>query len=1213
MTKLDEKPLHPPPTLTVDAGSSAPTRRSSPRVRRAPQRIGKYVVTGSLGRGGMGVVFSAIDEVLGASVALKAVPAELDDTQLRALKREFRAVRDFASEHVVRMYDLFVDGGSWYIAMERIVGSDFVTFLRRIPAEERERRHRAVGQLLRGARELHAAGWVHRDIKASNVLVEDHTERVVFLDFGLAEAIGASDLRESRLLGTLSHMAPELFERQPAGPASDMFAIGVMLAHALCEAGTSFVDADAARRALSDAGDVEPVLVALCKDCLSDEASRRPTAADALGHLAVRNHEADVAAVRLRDAPAPLFGREPELERLLHAFSAGSQRPVHVEIEAPAGMGKTALTQAFVSRVVADDRARVLRSRCHVHERIPFNAVDSLVDELAATLLVNPSLFEEKSESLQLSHAAEMFPTLRSIPRASEDAPTEMSPVQRRAAAFEQICGLFRVLQRRSPVLMVLEDVHWGDADSGRLLRTLLEKPTPAGCHPLRAMWTTRPGAEEGDFARALREGRPDFDVQRIQLNPLDEVSALEVARAVRPDLGDAELGPVLEEARGNPLLLTKAVLSVGRLRRTAGQSILQAMMDGELQRMPDEVREFLKVLAVASAPLDASVILSAVQRNLDVHRVLDDLRNHQLVTVHAEGGLGARTLEVYHDKIREPLLARMPPSEQTTVHGALARALEEAGNPSLPLVAFHFHEAGDDEKASSYAVRAARAADGALAFASAAKHYGDALSWGVFEGAHLVELRRRLAAALFNAGRCAESAQAYEVARQCTGGVENRSLAALQATAWFSAGHVDEGMRCIGPVLRQLKLSAPRPRWLMPSLALKILGLRLRRLEVTPGVDVDDERAFRADVSWSLGQGLSMFLSARGAYFAVQSLIESSPTKDPHRVGRALAFVGGICANMGGRMSAWGDEWLGRAEAIARNTNDDSVLGWCQVWRANSELVRGNFLDAETFALEAIDLMEGGPYAMSWECHTARCFLLMARERLGRFGAVAELSSELARRAETMDDLYGRVVFSLFEAQMAAASGDVPRARWLADSAMRDWTKDHYTVQHFYALRVNVTCDLQAGDVDAARERLETQWRQVEKSEVMDVPSSRLDAEVLLLRVQLAAATAGQGTGVVDVARLKSVSRRSREGAGYAHLLSGAYHRVRDEGTAAAERAAAAAVIFDELNMRVMATVARCCADLVADPEAPVSALSDHGVGEPRAWLRAQVPGYAR
>ncbi|MGW7525839.1 protein kinase domain-containing protein [Streptomyces sp. NPDC054783] len=201
---------------------------------------GRYRVTARLGRGGMGVVWRAVDEVLGREVAVKelrtytdAAGPELSELRLR-MQREARAAARVRHPGVVAVHDVTEVDGRPLIVMELIDGPSLDGVLRErgtLDPYEAARIGAAVTDALAAA---HRAGVLHRDVKPGNILL-DPSGRVVLTDFGIATMDDPGDgsatrlTRSGELVGSLDYLAPERAQGAAPGPPADVWAVGATL------------------------------------------------------------------------------------------------------------------------------------------------------------------------------------------------------------------------------------------------------------------------------------------------------------------------------------------------------------------------------------------------------------------------------------------------------------------------------------------------------------------------------------------------------------------------------------------------------------------------------------------------------------------------------------------------------------------------------------------------------------------------------------------------------------------------------------------------------------------------------------------------------------------------------------------------------------------------------------------------------------------------
>jgi serine/threonine-protein kinase len=280
-------------------GDRRPDEGHSLRTFADGENVGdRYRVVRLLGRGGMGEVYEVEDALLGSRVALKALAcSHLDNARaFGRLKAEVLLARKVLSPHVCRVLDYGVHGARTedsipFLTMELLHGETLAARLRRQGRLPEQQVRSLALQMLEGLRAVHAAGIVHRDFKPENVfLIADPAggERAVVLDFGLARSIERDALTTGStgavMLGTPHYMAPEQVQGKAPGPATDVYALGVVLFELLTgekpfrgssalEVATSRLGARPPR--VSSVLKVDPVWDAIVARCLEAEPQRR--------------------------------------------------------------------------------------------------------------------------------------------------------------------------------------------------------------------------------------------------------------------------------------------------------------------------------------------------------------------------------------------------------------------------------------------------------------------------------------------------------------------------------------------------------------------------------------------------------------------------------------------------------------------------------------------------------------------------------------------------------------------------------------------------------------------------------------------------------------------------------------------------------------------------------------------------------------------------
>lgn len=202
------------------------------------KRIGDFILEDRIGRGGMAVVYRALQESVNRHVAVKLVPLDIDDEQhdefTARFDLEIRLISSLEHIHILPVYAYgIVDGEYSYLAMRLMRGGTLGDLLRNGPLPL-ERAVAIFTQIGRALQHAHDRGVIHRDLKPNNILL-DEAGNAYLSDFGLAKMMEMSLnlTRSGNLVGTPAYVAPELVRGEPANERSDIYSLGIILYHML--------------------------------------------------------------------------------------------------------------------------------------------------------------------------------------------------------------------------------------------------------------------------------------------------------------------------------------------------------------------------------------------------------------------------------------------------------------------------------------------------------------------------------------------------------------------------------------------------------------------------------------------------------------------------------------------------------------------------------------------------------------------------------------------------------------------------------------------------------------------------------------------------------------------------------------------------------------------------------------------------------------------
>jgi tetratricopeptide (TPR) repeat protein len=1197
-----------------------------------------------LGEGGMGVVYEALDEERGARVALKTI-RKVTPATLARFKKEFRVLQDVHHPNLVALGELVSEADQWFFTMELVLGGDFIDYVRPIRASrtrlvrstestitdpaglaaggsrrapavhdgelpfEEERLRDALRQLVLALVTLHAAGLVHRDIKPSNIRVSDDG-RVVVLDFGLvSDFTSARYSTEAKVVGTPAYMAPEQAAGGAVGPEADWYSVGVLLYEALTgelpfEGAPLLVlmqkqqqEAPAPRRVVST---IPPDLDALCASLLAFDPRARPSEQTLLDLLDVRS-KADGARGRSlappRGQPAPFVGRAAELEALRRAFHESRERgAVSLFLRGESGVGKSGLVRRFAEIVSAEDPdALVLPGRCYESESVPYKAFDGVIDALARSLSRLPVDAAARFVPTRPQALLRVFPVLKrveAIAQAPREDREEADPSALRSRAFAVLRELLTRVADRYPLVVVIRDLQWADADSLAMLADLLRPPDAPS---LLLVGTVRAAAPDADGRGDLLAAIPG-DKRVLDLRGLSEEEATELARSLLlraastqgvsgkagpPEQKTQDAQKIAQEAGGHPLFID-ALVSYGALTAAPAGVRLEEAIGWRVENLEPETRLILELVAVAGAPTAQGVLaVAAAEESEPFARRVASLRVAHLVSV--TGVRGSDTVEPYHDRIRLAVLDHLAPGAREALHRRLALAFERSGGLDPETLAIHWAASGDTERGGVYAADAGDRAATALAFDVAARLYERALAARSPGPARKV-LEHKLGDALAAGGWGARAAAAYVRAAEGAQAATALELRRRAAEQLFRSGHFDEGLAAMSDVLASIGMRLPRsPAAALVALVFWRALLRLRGLGFKPrdASQLTAHTLTRVDACWSVAGNLSTTDYIRGAAFQARHMLLALGAGEPLRVVRALALEAVYRSAPGGDVLQRVRPLLDRLAALAEELGQPQVKGWVDGAAGFAHLYRGDFRPALQAFERAGDVWSAQCAGVAWENDIARTYELICLANLGRLRELQRRTESHLRAATERGDLFAAVNSRIGSPALRWLAADDPdTCRRDTLDALAEWSRSGFHVAHYWALEALTNADLYAGAGFQAYERIHRRWRELEASMLLRIQLIRIQARLYRGRAALAAAAESRdGEALLGIA-IRDALAVEREGmpwaAPHAALLAAGVAAVRKREEEVVPLLRDAAKSFGASGMRLHEAIAQ-------------------------------------
>jgi serine/threonine protein kinase/tetratricopeptide (TPR) repeat protein len=1076
------------------------------------------------------------------------------------------------------------------------------------PPFDLDRLRDAFAQLAHGVAVLHEAGKVHRDIKPSNVLV-DGNGRVVLLDFGVLAELDDDVASADRVIGTPLYMAPEQALGVAIGSACDWYGVGCVLYMALTGRppirGRS--SADVLARKLFEtpppprlvAADVPDDLDELCMALLAREARDRPSDTEVLRRLSVGQRSSSSGMSSAAPPISGFVGRVQELDVLSHAYRrVRDGRAFLVTVRGRSGIGKTTLVRRFLEQARrADRRVVALTGSCYERESVPHKALDALVDSLRRHLR---RLSEAELSAVlprNLHALARLFPVFEDVMKPDSQRADEIrDAIELRRRAVAALRELLARIADRSLVVLFIDDLQWGDADSVSVLAEILAPPDPP--RVLLVLGYRNEDVTRNDQLKDLDTiaAGPHVDRVDIELGGLAEGEARTLMEQLLDDgaiaMDRAQSEKVLHESGGVPFQLIELVSFLRMARESDAsdtQLVPQPGLDGSLvdalvraraSLLAPGARCLLEIICVSGQPLArASALRAASLDSAAVQSSLEALDAARLIRTTFSGD--SSRIETFHDRVREAVVGGLAPDVLAERHSRIARALEAEAGCDPERLSAHLCAAGEVERARTYVELAADRATRALAFERAVRLYRLALELSGNSQA----LRAKHADALANAGHGAAAGRAYLGAVAGARGDEVLDLKRRAAEQLLRSGHVDEALPIVEKVLADVGLRIPATLALsVASLLVQRAKLRIRGFGFHERRDVPADELRKIDVCWALGNGMGGIDIIRGADFQARHLWLALRAGEPYRISRALAWEGVLMAMEGG---AGGLERASviaaRSMELAKQIAHPHALAWATASEAIRSFCLGNWSSARIHSEESVSLFREHCADIGWEVGSIEMwFWLPALRWLGDFAPFLRRAAPCAKEGVERGDLYTATGVRTHVLPHAHLMEDQP------DDALREGreaiaqlSQDRWLTQHWCNAVTQAHASLYAMRLGRALDGLERDGKRIQHSMQTRMQLMRIQLLDVRARVMVAAAREDKGRRkALLTAAERDAARLEREGLGWANALAAAARggaaAVRGDLEQARTAYERAARVFTTLDMQVHALAAR-------------------------------------
>jgi hypothetical protein len=800
---------------------------------------------------------------------------------------------------------------------------------------------------------------------------------------------------------------------------------------------------------------------------------------------------------------------------------------------------------------------------------------------------------------------------------------------RRGAAALRELLGRIAAEYR---LVLFIDDLQWGDADSATLLRELLDAPfAPA----LLFVGAYRSDAREGsEFVRAVRALTEEatLPLQTLLLGPMAEGEAHELAQALLGERGgDGLAARIAREAAGMPLFVRElsAQAREGLLGGLPPGSALAAAIARRVQTLPAPAQAVLELVSIAHAPLPEALILSAAQLGEGAPTVVRTLGAQWLLRVGSDGRLDA-----YHDRVRETVAEQIAAERRCALHGALAQALQRDTRTAPDVLAAHALAGGLTELGLAATLQAASEAMQKLAFERAAAHLRSALSLLAHPDPRRDAALVQLGEALRLDGRGREAGDAYVQAAERTSGLLRLERLRKASSLYLSSAYVDRGIDVMLPVLQTLGVTFPRSA---AAVRAATLGELVRVHALRPffrersEAEIDETVLARIDACYALGTGLlSVWERRRFALFLLRALRLALQTG----AARRAAYIDVAIASMPSgprQLETRSQPIFDHAHRLARRHGDGELEGWTYTNSAMAFLWAMRPEPAIEHALLASRCLGAAGVrgiALGGAEHALRLGLMLA----GRMAELATASVEHVRSGRARSDLFCWTAARANGALATLAADEPERAldelrdaleSFAAGQHWRRWRDDSGLSQNA-ALAALIRCWvlIYRRDGAGALAALSESWPGLRRAGYFSAPCWNM---LFVWSRGAAALAAARATGTPgapprEVRRAQAaLSRIATQpiAPAFVQLLQAGVAGLAGDLTAARAALGAAADAFDAVHMQLFAAPARRRIGELTDGDAGKTlrdAADAHmralGVVSPERWTAMYTPG---
>lgn len=1171
-----------------------------PRLQAPPFKSGdtwgEFTLEDWLGSGTHGWVFAARENATDQPVALKILAVE-DNPGTTLAKTGFRRMAKLNHRNLMRLHGIHEHDKAVAFSMERIDGINLTDAIRRWRNESLDVACQHITEMIRQAGSaigwMHARELVHRDLKPSNIMVTNDYERFIVIDYDSAGVFQERDAESMRayLIWTPMYVAPEVLVRQRHTPSSDVFSLGMVVLEALRVFSAAQYrregsqknetrptdgsdDSSGIRRNKSNEEedrmlitnavlglhpDIPSDLLETLDEMLAPDEADRPMAMtlSRLGRpleTMRMTRITDVDSSRVREATQQI--RHSELARIhrwSHLVLGGQVQRLH--LSGDSGIGKSTLLDVALSQLRSLTWAQVFVARCQQRDQKPLQAFSQIADEI--TMRFRGMDREPlQVDSVTVSLLTSILPGLAEVLEVDRSQPLlHTSPT--RPGGLEAALKVCERLREYGPLFFVIDDVQWADRDTISVLDYLqsgsMNRPKAPELQGFGLITVSRTG---GDRQITL----PD---ETIDLGPLPEETVIEIlmreAAKHEFDMPEAHLKDLASQIDGLPYRLDACLEELrpgGWLSdaiQKSGQEIgaisvpsMVTLWQSRCEQLQPDALKWLRRIAAAGRQLLVDELRGWNEDSTSLQDHLEELQHRRLIVLGESSG---QTVQIWHSRLGEKVLAQMSESEIRQLHFDWAETLSQVRPEVANVIASHYQRAEVHEPLAKWANLAAQQALQMYAHREVASWFQVAADHST--GEQKIDYLKEASFAWHRSGLLGKAAETHEALAKLLTGHASVEHEMHRVECLIRSGEFGDATRLVEPLINQLALPRLKSKW---AFRLSVIWRVIRLLPMQR--DVNAKRApSNPDRTWQEASQVEACVRLIRPLSIINNNVSMEWSLFAARQVRLLGTVGerlqlGVgeavfASYRPGRSRRQANQLFQRMFESLQPDDDPSWHGDVNCGMAWHAAMDGRYADALQPCAKAKKYYGLSEYTKSFELAHMSYVELAAFFQSGFIGDIKRTVGEMQSEGRTTNDQFVSIMGTLGYASVAfLADNDFARLE-LASDRIRD-CMIHVGAASFLFVQQfkDALLDIYSADVSNGVLKLDLLPRQLQCTDLNRVQMIRIN--FLELVCLLALQSFAYKPKAADVALSRAIRKLRRERSEFANLKADFYEGIQ-------------------------------------------------------------------